>query len=351
VNKSQFVAKISFFLASPFLSSTITSPIIAQASPTNEDTETAVTREGNRFDTCEGTLSRDGRHCFNDDLSRIFIDTNLNPRGGIINRVLVRERPEVPLATPKQGNEPPTLEEYKANVITTGARDLLPSSPFSLEREITFPAQQDLKTQISSEETSLQPDKPSILSGSPSQLQDLLLDEPKTLSIQRIESVVAPGASISTPIGFGASFGQVYGGFGFQSRTRFTNSSDGGLSVGIGLGEPRKIVGLDATVAVLSLFGDDSFERGAFSFKMHRLLPENFAVAVGFENAILWGSSDAGSSIYGVISKFFQLKRNAQEPLSQLTLSLGAGGGRFRSEGDVQNGIEPIWDLFDFELK
>jgi hypothetical protein len=171
--------------------------------------------------------------------------------------------------------------------------------------------------------------------------QEFLIEEPKTLSVKLAEFVVAPSASISIPIGFGANFGQIFGGFAFQSRTRFTNQADGGLALGVGLGEPQKIVGLDVTMAILSLFGDNA-GRGSFSFKIHRSLPEGFAVALGFENAINWGGTDAGSSIYGVVSKFFQFTETTKEPFSQLTLSLGVGGGRFRSEGAIEDGVNSL---------
>jgi hypothetical protein len=154
--------------------------------------------------------------------------------------------------------------------------------------------------------------------------------------------IVAPSASISTPLGFGASFGQIYGGVGFQARTRFRQRADGGLSLGAGLGDPRKFLGVDATVSILSLTGNDAFDRGGISFKIHRSLTENFAIAVGVENAIGWGFTDSGSSVYGVVSKFFHLKDNTDEPFSQLTLSLGLGGGRFRSENDIINGVDSV---------
>ena len=172
--------------------------------------------------------------------------------------------------------------------------------------------------------------------------QGFLIEEPKVALTQSTNYVVAPSASISTPIGFGASFGQLFGGVGFQSRTRFRDSADGGLAIGAGLGDPQKILGLDTTVSIWDLFGKDSFGRGGISFKIHRLLPESFSIAVGFENAATWGYSDAGSSIYGVISKFFLLKDTTEEPFSQLTVSLGLGGGRFRSENDIINGVDSV---------
>jgi hypothetical protein len=222
-----------------------------------------------------------------------------------------------------------TLEEWKANLGTMQASQLLPAGDNNSPEVEKWQAQAStpVDTNVSPELQRLR--------------QDFLIEEPKTLSVKLAEFVVAPSASISTPIGFGANFGQIFGGFGFQSRTRFTNQADGGLALGVGLGEPQKIVGLDVTLAILSLFGDNA-GRGSFSFKIHRSLPEGFAVALGFENAIRWGETDAGSSIYGVVSKFFQFTETTEEPFSQLTLSLGVGGGRFRSEGAIEDGVNSL---------
>jgi hypothetical protein len=232
------------------------------------------------------------------------------------------------LATEKTGTIS-TLEEWKANLGTTQASQLLPAGGNNSPEVEKWQAQAStpVDTNVSPELQRLR--------------QEFLIEEPKTLSVKLAEFVVAPSASISIPIGFGANFGQIFGGFAFQSRTRFTNQADGGLALGVGLGEPQKIVGLDVTMAILSLFGDNA-GRGSFSFKIHRSLPEGFAVALGFENAINWGGTDAGSSIYGVVSKFFQFTETTKEPFSQLTLSLGVGGGRFRSEGAIEDGVNSL---------
>ncbi len=167
--------------------------------------------------------------------------------------------------------------------------------------------------------------------------QQYLLREPPTLEVPTLGGAAAPGSSSGSPTAFGASWGQAYAGVGFQARTRYTDDADGSISVGMGFGDARKTVGAEVTVAVLSLLGDDSFERGGISFKVHRILPEDFAVAVGIENAIVWGGSDAGSSVYGVVSKIFRIKPDVKEPFSQVTASLGLGGGRFRSEEDIED--------------
>lgn len=172
--------------------------------------------------------------------------------------------------------------------------------------------------------------------------QRFRLREPATLQVSTLGAVSTPGSSSGSPTAFGASWGRGFLGVGFQERTRYTNDADGSISLGIGLGDARKAVGVEVTAGVYSLLGDDAFERGGISFKAHRVLPENFAVAVGVENAIIWGDTDAGSSLYGVVSKIFQLRENPREPFSQLTASVGIGGGRFRSEDDIINDEDSI---------
>ncbi|NER37817.1 MAG: hypothetical protein F6J93_28310 [Oscillatoria sp. SIO1A7] len=172
--------------------------------------------------------------------------------------------------------------------------------------------------------------------------QELLIPElPVTLTPSTLGAAASPGSSSGSPTAFGANFGNFFMGASFQERTRFTDSSDGSISAGFGLGDSRKSVGLEVAVSVLDLStrgGDNSaFDRGSFSFKLHKALPNNLAVAVGYENGIVWGFTDAGSSVYGVVSKIFQLQDSASKPFSSLTVSAGIGNGRFRSEDDFND--------------
>lgn len=161
-----------------------------------------------------------------------------------------------------------------------------------------------------------------------------------------LEALIRPpvrggGASINTPTAFGADWGNGFVGFSFQERTRLGNRSDGGVGIGFGLGDAQRAVGLEVAVSIVDLIGD-TFEDGAVSFKVHRLLPNNFAVAVGAENAIEWGDTDGGSSIYGVVSKVIPLREDPAGPLSRVTLSLGLGSDRFLSEEDREEGGEGV---------
>lgn len=161
---------------------------------------------------------------------------------------------------------------------------------------------------------------------------------PVVLMPSTLGPAASPGSSSGSPTAFGADFGSIFAGASYQARTRFTNSADGAISAGFGLGDATKAVGLEVAVSVLDLTSrgsdDQAFDRGSISFKLHRRLPNNFAVAIGYENALVWGFTDAGSSFYGVGSKIFQFQDSPSKPFSSLTVSLGVGNGRFRTEDD-----------------
>jgi len=185
--------------------------------------------------------------------------------------------------------------------------------------------------------------------------QEWLLPLPPKVDVtvpQQVQGVgsqrrVAPSSSILSPTAFTARWGQGFTGAGFQERTRFTDSSDGAISTGFGVGDPRKNVAFQTTITVLDLFSnrdyDDGFmKRGSFSFKAGRIVANNWMVAVGIENAIVWGFTDAGTSVYGVASRTFNLKESTAEPLSRLTVSLGLGNGRFRTEDDFNDDTNTV---------
>jgi hypothetical protein len=134
---------------------------------------------------------------------------------------------------------------------------------------------------------------------------------------------------------------------GFQATTRRRQRPDGGAVVGLGIGDARELVGLETS---LSLFGTArSCCRGGVSLKLHRLLPARSSVAIGVENGAVWGEAigsdegtDAGTSFYAVASKIIQLRPRATDPFNLLTLSVGLGNGRFRTEDDILNGVERV---------
>jgi hypothetical protein len=149
----------------------------------------------------------------------------------------------------------------------------------------------------------------------------------------------SPSITYLTPSAFGKSLGQFSVGGSLQSKVRFRSESDAFMGGGFGLGDPRKAVGLDVSIGIADV---NTFERGTIGFKLHRRLPSQFAVAVGVDNAITWGRVDGGISPYGVVTKVFQLRQDTRLPLSQLYVSGGAGTGRYRSEGDINNNRDTV---------
>jgi len=148
--------------------------------------------------------------------------------------------------------------------------------------------------------------------------------------------VAVPAASISSPTAFGAQNAEGFIGFAYQARTRYTHLSDGALVLAGGGGDREKAVALElAATSYSTIHGGGPLETGGLSVKLHRAIDERFGVAVGMENFVDWGGSDAGHSPYAVATGVFRLRPDPAQPFSALTASLGVGGGRFRSEDAV----------------
>jgi S-layer homology domain len=184
-----------------------------------------------------------------------------------------------------------------------------------------------------------------------------------------------PVGGLGTPTAFGSS--GFFVGAGYQNQTRpniygappntptnFANPNSGkgsetyAYSVGLGLGDPRNFFGLETVLTTYNRFNANgsaagSFDNGGVSFKIHKLLGDNFAIAGGYENAITFGNNalapgftpdggvNGGRTGYGVASVILNPDAN-QGFFSNTTLSLGAGAGRFRNVGDIRTGKDNI---------
>ena len=176
-----------------------------------------------------------------------------------------------------------------------------------------------------------------------------------------------PVGGLGTPTAFGANWGDFFLGAGYQGETRPVIYTPPGVtpgtvkgpetyaySVGLGLGDSRNFLGLETvattynrTNLIPGSSAPGSFENGGISFKLHKLLGDNFAIAAGYENAITFGSNafggantpdggvNGGRTGYGVASLILNPDPNMGF-FSNTTLSVGAGAGRFRSVGDIR---------------
>jgi S-layer homology domain len=175
-----------------------------------------------------------------------------------------------------------------------------------------------------------------------------------------------PVGGLGTPTAFGSS--GLFLGAGYQNQTRpniYTNvippaqpitapkgAETYAYSVGLGLGDARNFFGLETVATTYNRASAGSFDNGGVSFKLHKLLGDNFAIAGGYENAITFGnnsgfpsSSDGGvnggRTGYGVASMILN-PDPTQGFFSNTTLSVGAGAGRFRNVGDIRTGKDSV---------
>lgn len=152
---------------------------------------------------------------------------------------------------------------------------------------------------------------------------------------------LGPAASVSVPTAFGVDAGELFLGIAYQGRTRYTEEDDGAAVAGIGIGT-RRLVALEVALTSYSTLRGAPLETGGVSFKLHRAMPGNTSVAVGWENAILWGGSDDRGSLYGVATRLVPLRANPADRFSMAVFTLGVGNGRFRFEQDDADGNETV---------
>ena len=164
-------------------------------------------------------------------------------------------------------------------------------------------------------------------------IEDLLLEDGSNGAPTPYRA--SPAITISNPSGFGADNFTGFVGVGYQERTRFGNQDDGGLVVGVGLGDARENVGVQLSYTVASFGGSREFGTGGFNAKIHKRLADEWSVALGWEGFATTGFVDFEDSIYGSVSHLVRTRESINKPFSRIALTAGVGSGRFRTEDDV----------------
>jgi hypothetical protein len=161
---------------------------------------------------------------------------------------------------------------------------------------------------------------------------------------------LSPGMTIFNPSAFGADNNTVFLSGSYQSRTRFTNTSDGELGLGIGLGDASSFLGAELSYTINSFGRSQGFGSGAFNAKVHKKLSDDFSLALGWNQfaQVRFGNGTAGANLpfdypknsyYAAATKVFATTDNIDSFLSRIALTAGVGGGTFLSEGELQNAI------------
>ena len=181
-----------------------------------------------------------------------------------------------------------------------------------------------------------------------------ILALPPGVEVARTVTRSAPGTSSGTPTAYGAEFGDVFFDAGYQHRTRYTKGlpwrerCDGAVAMGFGLGNPRRNLGIELAFTSFSTIRSGFFHTTSFSFKVHRALPWNLAVAYGWDDAIHSRGTDGGSSQYGVLTSFIRTREKPESPFSSVTLSVGVGNSRFLPEEafyEGRNGVNAFGSI------
>jgi hypothetical protein len=162
----------------------------------------------------------------------------------------------------------------------------------------------------------------------------LRLPQPATFAVDARGRSVAPGMTIGVPSGFGAAYGDAFAAIAFQYQHReYHDVRDGGVAAGFGLGDPQRLLGIEVVATSFGTFR--SCCRGALSLKAHRLLPGDVSAAVGVENAVIWGYSDSGLSLYAAATKILFPGQDPGSLFGTVALTGGVGNGRFRRNEDL----------------
>ncbi len=157
----------------------------------------------------------------------------------------------------------------------------------------------------------------------------LSLEQIRSLNAQMTAPIAAPGIAFGSPTGFGAGWGQAFAGIGGQTVPTGPDGVDGSALLGFGMGDPRRVFGVEASMNIISLqdnFADD----GNWNFKVHRALRHRAAVAIGVEDASAWGAAqDRDSSSYVVYTQAVDLSPATPKLPLTVTYNVGVGNHRF----------------------
>jgi len=162
----------------------------------------------------------------------------------------------------------------------------------------------------------------------------LVFAAPKAVMAETDSQVALPnihGKSMLTPDGWGAAYGTVFGGIGGTIPAPYTNDPDAAIGVGVGIGNPVKNLGVQATAVLLDM---SDWKRFAINLKFHRYLGYGNSIALGIQNIIIEDArfpSDSEPCYYLVYSQAVQNSHfiNEETGKSKLHFSVGVAQGRF----------------------
>jgi len=170
--------------------------------------------------------------------------------------------------------------------------------------------------------------------------QDLLIEP--LVKVIPAKQTYSPSLTFATPSAFGAGWGDIFFGASAATSGKARTQPDGSISMGFGLGNARKLIGLELAYNIGSIknFGYN----GTFDLKANRILyaknNTQIAAAVGWRTFAQHVKSETirPSGVFGLVTSYSLLKPNDPVNKMPISFSLGAGGGDFRT-GNASTGV------------
>lgn len=181
----------------------------------------------------------------------------------------------------------------------------------------------------------------------------ITVDELRKILGASFKPAASPGASMGSPLAFGAQWGAAYLFVGGQNRgpgtdERVAAKLSGAYGGGFGLGDASRYVALQVDYAVL----DASNGPGGASnlnLKLHKAFAtQDAAVAIGVENLGRWGDAkDVARAYYVTGTKVYNLTPGDIANPRPVTVTMGWGNGRFRNtERNQKDSFKSSYNLF-----
>ena len=170
--------------------------------------------------------------------------------------------------------------------------------------------------------------------------QDLLVDP--LVKVIPPKRTYSPSLTFATPSAFGATWGDLFIGASAATTGKARTQPDGSISMGFGLGDARKLIGLELGYNIGSIknFGYN----GTFDLKANRIVyakgNTQIAAAAGWKTFAQHVKLESvrPSGAYGVVTSYTLLKPNDTVNKMPISFSVGAGGGDFRT-GNASTGV------------
>ena len=146
------------------------------------------------------------------------------------------------------------------------------------------------------------------------------------------------GKTLMTPASFGAYGNTLFIGGGIALRQVYANVPDGAAVVGIGFGNPFKLLGVELAAKMNDLSEQNNF---SYSFKLHKYIYNGTSIAIGANHLFYdYTQTDATSSFYACISHAIQGLPSNVPGRSRLNLNAGIGFGKYseKSPKDIAEG-------------